>query len=190
MSVNVFGGTNVYAGYYEAYKGGEASVSISRGSGGSANIGKGFLVQQYQIQAQRGVNILRFCNTTDLAAQVGALQGTCQLTGLIGTKEDFAKLLAGEGTGSDICNPLTITINGQGGFQKCTQNGSESSDEAIEFIISGGIVSSFNITGQIDQNGVLMQQGTVTFTFTQLELQSGDDTEAARFLDEAANWTI
>ena len=176
MSTTIFNGSNTYAGFYEAFKGGEASVSIARGKGGNANIGNGFLVQQYVIQAQRGVNTLRFVNTTDLAAQIGALQGTCQLVGLIGTKADFTKLLtggtAGNGDGSDVCSPVMVTIKGAGGYQKCDENGTATAaDGSVTFVASGGIVTGVNITGQIDQNGVLMQQGTVTFTFTKLEIK-------------------
>lgn len=176
MSTTIFNGSNTYAGFYEAFKGGDASVTIARGKGGNANIGNGFLVQQYTIQAARGVNTLRFVNTTDLAAQIGALQGNCQLVGLIGTKGDFTKLLtggtAGNGDGSDVCSPITVTIKGAGGFQKCDASGKVvAAGDSVTFRASGGIVTGVNITGQIDQNGVLMQQGTVTFTFTKLEIE-------------------
>ena len=174
-NVSIFNGTNEYAGFFESYRGGEAAVTITRGTGEGSAVDEGFMVQQYQITAQRGVNTLRFLNMNKVVAQVGAVQGTCQLTGLVGTKEAFAKLLAGgsEGTAQDICDSLTVTIEASSGFNKCdsiTPGATMASPNPVKFIASGGIVSAVQITGQIDQNGVMLQTGTVSITFTKLEM--------------------
>lgn len=167
----IFNGSNEYAGYFEAFKGGDAAVTIARGTKSETNVGEGFLVQQYTIQAQRGVNNLRFLNTPKVAAQVGALQGTCQLVGLLGTKKQFENLLTGGTAGDDICSPLVVTIKGSGSFQQCVDGKATASTNSITFVASGGIVQGVTVTGQVDQNGVLLQQGTVTFSFTKLELK-------------------
>lgn len=172
--MNIFNGTNKFAGYYEAFNGEKATVKIKRANSTSEeSIDNGFLVNVYSIGATRGVVINRFMNLDGAVAQVGTLNGTLQLQGLIGTAEGFKQLLGGSTGGSnDVCNQLVITISAAGGYTKCDGNGNSTKvNEDATFVLSGGIVNQVAITGQVDQNGIMMQSGSVSVQFTQLELK-------------------
>ena len=169
--MNVFNGTNKFAGYYQAFSGGKATVKIKRANDNSeVSIDEGFMVNQYQIGASRGVVLNRFLNMDGAVAQVGTVNGSLTLNGLIGTVEGFKKLLGGNG--SDVCNQLVVNISASGGYTKCDENGMEIKVNGdAQFVISGGIVTGIALSGAIDQNGIMMQAGSVTIQFTQLEIK-------------------
>lgn len=171
--MNVFNGTNKFAGYFQAFSGGKAAIKIGRKSAGTGSaIDEGFMVSQYQITAQRGVQLQRFLNVEGVVAQVGILNGGLSLSGLIGTAEGFKKLLGGDNNGNDVCDQLTITITADSGYTKCDENGKATTvNKSAEFVVSGGIVTGVQLTGQVDQAGILMQTGNVTIQFTGLELK-------------------
>lgn len=170
--MNVFNGTNKFAGYYQAFSGGKATVKIKRANDSSeVSIDEGFMVNTYNIAAGRGVVLNRFLNMDGAVAQVGTVSGSLSLSGLIGTVEGFKKLLGGEGK-SDVCNQLVITINAAGGYTQCNENGTETKVNGdAQFVISGGIVTNVNLSGAIDQSGIMMQTGSVAIQFTQLEIK-------------------
>lgn len=168
----IFNSTNQYAGYYQTFSGGDTAITIKRATGGEevdAKGGDGFMVSQYQVQFARNVNIQRFLNMEQAVAIVGAGQGTMQLTGLVGTLDAFQRLLLGsDNTKEDVCNQLTIEIKDASSFNKCVDNNGTSQSGTIR--CSGGIVQGIQLGGQIDQAGVLMQTGSLTIQFTQLDI--------------------
>ena len=84
--MNVFNGTNKFAGYYQAFSGGKATVKIKRANDSSeVSIDEGFMVNTYNIAAGRGVVLNRFLNMDGAVAQVGTVSGSLSLSGLIGT---------------------------------------------------------------------------------------------------------
>lgn len=172
--MNVFNGTNKFAGYFQAFSGGKAAVKIKRANDASdaVTIDEGFMVNSYTIQAGRGLVINRFLNMDGAVAQVGNLTGTLQLQGLVGTVSGFKKLLGGDSGNSDVCNQLVVTITASGGYTKCTETGEEIKvNSDAQFVIAGGFVSGFSLSGQIDQAGVMTQTGSVSMQFTQLEIK-------------------
>jgi hypothetical protein len=172
--MNVFNGTNKFAGYYQAFSGGKAAVKIKRANDNTeATIDEGFMVNSYTISAARGVGLMRFMNTDGAVAQLGLLQGGLTLQGLVGTVEGFKKLLGGTSDNeSDVCNQLVITISAAGGYTKCDETGKETKVNAdAQFVLSGGIVTNVSLGGQLDTQGILTQTGSVTIQFTQFEIK-------------------
>ena len=168
----IFNATNQYAGFYQAYSGTDTAITISR-AGYSQTVdaedGEGFMVSQYEVVFQRNVGIQRFMNMKAAVANIGIGNGSMRLTGLVGRAEAFKKLLVGsDDNKEDICSQLTVQINEGSSFVSCTGNNAANKAGAIK--CSGGIVSGIQLGGQIDQAGVLLQTGSLTITFTGLEL--------------------
>lgn len=170
----VFNSTNTYAGFYQTYSGNDAAITISRSNGGSsvtadALEGEGFMVSRYAIKFQRNVSIQRFLNMNSVVGIIGAGNGAMQLDGLVGKLESFQRLLMGSNSDvEDICNQLTIEIKDNSSLVKCSDGKQVGSTGTIK--CSGGIVTSIDLGGQIDQSGVLLQSGSLTVQFTQLEI--------------------
>lgn len=170
----VFNSGNNIAGYFQTYKGGKAAISVFRKSkGGSGDsVGSGFMVSQYNVAFQRAVALQRFLNLKDSVAIVGAGNGTIQLTGLVGKLEDFNELLGDSGDMSkDICDPLYVRITDSSSFAACEGTGADSANSSGDIICGNCIVTGVNLGGQIDQNGVIMQTGSLTLTFNELEIK-------------------
>jgi hypothetical protein len=167
----VFNSTNQYAGFYQTFSGGDVAITIGRASGGStradSEAGEGFMVSQYAISFNRAVSTQRFLNMKEVVAILGAGQGTIQLSGLVGKLEAFQKLLMGSNNDKeDICNQLVVTITDASTMEKC----SGGTPKAGTIRCSGGIVQGIQLGGTMDNQGVLMQTGSVVIQFTQLEI--------------------
>lgn len=180
---NIFTSAPGYAGYFGPMKGGKALLGFARGSNAESdaynNLSKmdsnwGFLTEGYTVQFGRSVQIKYFLNTALPAALTGYAQGTLQVTGLVGTYKAFQNLI-GNGTGNsniyeDICNPLTCVIANGTSFTACKDAGVQGTGDAgIDFICSGLILSTIQITGQVTQDGTLFQQGTLNFAMSGLK---------------------
>ena len=165
----IFNGTKEFAGYFEAFSGGKSAVKIGK----AGDVGSGFMVSQYTATAARPVSMQRFMNVEGVVANIGTVQGTVQLTGLIGAKDDFIKLV--ESSNSGVCGEqLTVEIDASSGFTKCDSiSGTEYEGGGGEtkIICSGAILSQIQLTGQVTQDGVVLQQGTLVLQFTALEVK-------------------
>lgn len=171
----IFNSSNKYAGFFQAFSGGEAAIRISRATGGnttvSADAGDGFMVSQYQVRFERGVSTQRFLNMSEIVAMLGIGNGVVELTGLVGSIESFERLLTGSTSGEeDICNQLTIEITPSSSYSKCTDNRTSATSYKGTIRCSGGIVRGIALGGTIDQQGIMMQTGSVTIQFTQLDI--------------------
>lgn len=197
MATNIFNGAPGIAGYIQSFDGGRALITIKRqfdangkentSPGDIASAEEGFLVQQYQVQFQRGTQLQRFLNMKEAIAIVGAGQGTVSLTGMVGKLSAFEKLLAGNvssGTPAaqmkgthDVCNPVMITIKDANGYRACKKSGELTGTDG-EIICKNAIISSINFTGQIDANGTIMQQATLQATFNALDINAEKKNES------------
>ena len=141
------------------------------------NIDDGFLAQSYQIQWGRGVTMQRVLNKNKPIAMVGVGSGQLSITGLLGTYEGF-KALLGIGdkatTTEDLCNPLNAIIACGNGFIACSNEDNKQIEakSAVGIILTNIIVASFNLTGQYDQNNILMQTGSVSFQIGGCKIQA------------------
>ena len=188
MATNIFNGAPGIAGYIQSFDGGRALITIKRQNdtnttGQTASAEEGFLVQQYQVQFQRGTQLQRFLNMKEAIAIVGAGQGTVTLTGLVGKLSAFEKLLAGSvQTGNtnvngdvkmvgvhDVCNPVMITIKDANGYKSCKD---PLTGKDGEIICKNAIISAITFTGQVDANGTIMQQASLQATFNGLSVNA------------------
>jgi hypothetical protein len=164
----IFSSAEGYAGYFgPPSKGGSTIITIARGGVNNditASVNSGFLADSYQCNWGRSVTIKRVFNNAKPIAIVGFGQGTITLRGLIGTTEGFKALVGADG--NDVCSPLTITLKAACSFTECADNGGVSAkhDMNSEFQLTGCVLSSVGITGQIEsQSGTMLQQADVTF---------------------------
>ena len=139
------------------------------------NIDDGFLAQSYQIQWGRGVTMQRVLNKNKPIAMVGVGSGQLSITGLLGTYEGFKALLGIDDkatTTEDLCNPLNAIIACGNGFIACSKDKQIEAKSAVGIILTNIIVASFTLTGQYDQNNILMQTGTVNFQIGGCKIQA------------------
>lgn len=180
--MKVFSGNTGYSGFYGPNaSGNDVSLTIARASdsenGIEALANTGFLADSYGIQWGRSVNIRRVFNNNKPIAVVGFGQGSITLQGLIGSFEGF-KTITGGSSGSssdgnkDLCDPLIITIKGSGSYNECKGNAvSLDNHGGVEFTLTGCLLSTIAVTGQIEsQSGTMLQQANVVFNIGGFEI--------------------
>ena len=126
-----------------------------------------FLCDSYTINWGRPVNIKHFLNTPKPAAIVGYGNGTLTVSGLFGSLAGFQKLTGTDGN-EDLCNPLAALIRGASGMIQCLDDkdkitSAEKVNDSIAWQCYNLIVQNINVTGQVQENGNLFQQGNVVF---------------------------
>ena len=168
---SVFGGVTKFDGYFDAANQGKAVVKISRASGGNTDLDENssFFVSSYQIQWQRAVSMIRPLNSTGLVAQVGRGTGTITLTGMVGALSEFKSVL----DGGNVCDPLTITVDISTMRYKCEGTGSSEVNKDSQLKLTYCIPQVFQVTGQTEQQGMIIQQATLQCTIGGLEIGSG-----------------
>jgi hypothetical protein len=162
-----------YTGFFGPATGNNVTVSFGRGDSIKAtkdnihNINNGFFCDQYVIDWNRPAQAKRFLNVTRPVAIVGFGTGTLTMMGLLGTYAGF-QALVGENTAStadDVCKPLFCIISPSNNFAACDKEAKDAaSAETTQWHCTNLLLARINVTGQVQDNGVLFQQANITFT--------------------------
>ena len=168
---NIFNGSPQVGGVFEAFSDDKVMITIAR-AGATADLDAGFLASGYRLNFQRNVSPRRFLNDTAAYYTVGFGVGTLQLDGLVGSKEAFDNLVSDEN--ADICTPLTITVY-PSFFKKCADGKSvkTGTEGSLAYVCGNCIASNINLNGQVDQQGVVMNTGTLVFQIGSLQTTNG-----------------
>lgn len=133
------------------------------------------LVESVQLSLQRGTQKKHFLNA-DSAMLVGKAQGTLTLTGLFASAEAMSKIL--NGNGKNACTMKQTIVVNAGSLVTCTTsaNGKETKSENLatgaKLTCKDCVATSFSLTNQLQQDGQLFQQATVTFTVTDVMMNN------------------
>lgn len=132
------------------------------------------LVESVQLSLQRGTQKKHFLNA-DSAMLVGKAQGTLTLTGLFASAEAMSKIL--NGNGKNACTMKQTIVVNAGSLVTCTTaNGTESKSENLatgaKLTCKDCVATAFSLTNQLQQDGQLFQQATVTFTVTDVMMNN------------------
>jgi hypothetical protein len=140
-----------------SYVGQAGDAAILKISGANANM----LVDSVQVQGTRGVQLRHFLNGATAAYQ-GKGSGVVQLTGVFGSKAQMDSLLGTSST--EPCKQFrSITVK-SGILKPC--EGKEISGAILT--LTGCMVSNFSITLQMQQDGTVYEQATVSMTCTNI----------------------
>ena len=171
MADNIFNGSDSYVGFIDTYTGENASLTISKISGG-AELKAPFLVSSFAMQFGRSIQTRDFLNVKGKVAVIGSPQGSLTLSGLLGEADDFAEFIGGADTGA--CDLLTITIDASNGYKTCAGAGAPARTVTTpcKFVCSGALVTNFSTTGSVE-GGITMIQGNVAIQFTKLQIVKG-----------------
>lgn len=168
QSVNIFNGTSTVGGVFEAFSNDKVMVSIARASTYNTNPNKGknldsgFLASGYRITFQRNVSPRRFLNNTATFFNLGYGTGTLQLDGIVGKKSAFDDLLTGKDV-DNVCDPLVITIS-PSFYTECVEGKAKpNTNDSLKYICTNCIAQSVILNGQVDQQGIVMNSGTLVF---------------------------
>lgn len=137
----------------------------------SYTLQNGYLIDGYQIGWNRSIQLKRVFNRSNRVAIVGYGQGQLTLSGLIGRAEDFEQLMSAT-SGDDVCNLPVCTIEANSGFKTCSSDGSSNDNGASVIKVSGLLHATIQITGQIQDNGILLQNCNMTFAISGVEINS------------------
>ena len=127
------------------------------------------LVESVQLSLQRGTQKKHFLNA-DSAMLVGKAQGTLTLTGLFASAEAMSRIL--NGNGKNACTMKQTIVVNAGSLVTCTtgENGVETKSENLatgtKLTCKDCVATAFSLTNQLQQDGQLFQQATVTFIVT------------------------
>nr|DAQ19013.1 MAG TPA: hypothetical protein [Herelleviridae sp.] len=144
----------------------------------SYTLQNGYLIDGYSIGWQRSIQLKRVFNRNNRVAIVGYGQGQLSLSGLIGRADDFEQLMDAT-SGEDVCNLPVCTIEANSGFKTCSSDGSSSDSGASVIKVSGLLHAQIQITGQIQDNGILLQTCNMTFAISGVEINSKDSSGSA-----------
>jgi hypothetical protein len=160
---------------YFSLPGSKAAVSFTPsvpndGYDDAATVNNGYmLVESATLQIQRNMQERHFIND-DKALMMG--KGTIQLTlqGLFGTADDMGKLM---GDPTKPCDMMWTIAISAGILKQCDQAGNPSvvntelsSDIGQTLIVSGCVANNMTIQTQVNQEGTLYQQATISFIAT------------------------
>lgn len=168
--MSIFTSVPGYAGFYGPTSGVNVMVSFGRGevdaSKVTASLNNGFLCDRYDIRWQRPAQAKRFLNVDRPVAIVGFGNGQLTLTGLLGTYEGFESIIGDRTatTATDACNPLFCSITSANSFASCESGKGVAQSGNVQWLCHNLLLADINVTGQVQDNGVLFQQATVVFT--------------------------
>lgn len=144
----------------------------------SYTLQNGYLIDGYSIGWQRSIQLKRVFNRNNRVAIVGYGQGQLSLSGLIGRADDFEQLMDAT-SGEDVCNLPVCAIEANSGFKTCSSDGSSNDSGASVIKVSGLLHAQIQITGQIQDNGILLQTCNMTFAISGVEINSKDSSGSA-----------
>lgn len=163
-----------YAGYFGPTKGGRSligfgtNVSEAQDAANQMLSDWGFLCESYTAQFSRNVASKHFLNVPQPAAMTGYPNGTLQVTGMVGTYDAFENII-NHSTG-DLCGRLVCVITNGSSFTPCA----DVNNKGTQIICAGLIVDTIQITGQVDQQGVLIQQAIIRFNMSDMQIEAAD----------------
>lgn len=155
------------------------NISVSNDAnsdGGQVDTQNGFIVQGYRAEFSRPLSFTRALNMPGQVAVLGFGSGTLELTGLVGEASAFKALT---NASPEQCQFLYITINSGSGTQVCHyKDGVATETKAIstgtKIICTGGVVERVQLGMQSQDNGIIMQSGSVVMRITGMRIEGAD----------------
>lgn len=146
----------------------QAQNSVGIG-GTTVSVDTGFLCDYYAIDWRRNTQIKHFFNNAKPAVMTGYGQGSVTFRGLIGTYDGINFLINANQQYDDICEPLVAVIGNANQLKKCVSGGTTREVKGVEHRLYGLVLNDYQITGQIEDSGLLLQQATLVYTIGALD---------------------